>query len=420
MRGTMVWASWTLASLGSLACSGTGDSSGLSSSAGGSGGSGAGGSGFGGAGGSLISTDGGPGSAGIGGKLMSPPPCDVADPAADTDGDGFSQSSGDCNDCTPQMNPGAVDFPGNGVDEDCNGTPDDEPANCDSNPFDIGYADPNEAARVIGLCRTQQGASWGVVNAAYTLANGAPGMNPVSHGLMQRFGPNVLPREGVNMLALSSGTARAPGDPGYFTPAAARMGTTGPTPAGFPVAAPACTAMPATTPIANDSAALELQLKVPSNANAFRFDFTFYTYEFPEYICSQFNDFYVTLVDPAPPGAQEGNVSFDSQGNPVSVNNGFLEVCQAQNAGGKNFPCPQGPGALAGTGFDVNLLGFPEPHAATGWLVTTAPVPPGSTIRVRFAIWDAGDDILDSTVLIDNFRWDITAGGVPETIPVPK
>ena len=35
----------------------------------------------------------------------------------------------------------------------------------------------------------------------------------------------------------------------------------------------------------------------------------------------------VALQLPAPPNAQLGNISFDSQGNPVSVNNGFLDAC---------------------------------------------------------------------------------------------
>ncbi|MEO1053662.1 MAG: fibronectin type III domain-containing protein [Bacteroidota bacterium] len=39
----------------------------------------------------------------------------------DNDGDGFSEAGGDCNDSDPNINPGAVDIPGDGIDQDCNG-----------------------------------------------------------------------------------------------------------------------------------------------------------------------------------------------------------------------------------------------------------------------------------------------------------
>ncbi len=70
-------------------------------------------------------------------------------------------SQGDCNDCTAQMNPGAYDYPGNGVDEDCDGIPDDEPTGCDKQTVDIAYNDPMAAAKAIGLCRVAKGKQLG-------------------------------------------------------------------------------------------------------------------------------------------------------------------------------------------------------------------------------------------------------------------
>ena len=52
----------------------------------------------------------------------------------------------------------------------------------------------------------------------------------------------------------------------------------------------------------------------------------------------------------------------------------------------------------------------------TGWLTTTSPVVPGETATLRFVIFDEGDHILDSTVLIDNFQWQLTAADAPMTI----
>ena len=42
---------------------------------------------------------------------------------------------------------------------------------------------------------------------------------------------------------------------------------------------------------------------------------------------------------------------------------------------------------------------------ATGWLTSQAPVSPGEEFTLEFMIWDAGDGILDSSVLLDNFTW---------------
>ena len=355
-------------------------------------------------------------SGGLGGVLTEEPPCDGTRPDADLDQDGFRGDQGDCNDCTPHMNPGAFDYPDNGVDEDCNGTPDDGSSLCDDSVAGVDDDDPLSGARAIGICQPQEGDRWGLVGAEYVRADGKLGMNPLSHGLLEAFGPNVSPPQGARMLALSSGTARAPTDPGWQSPAGAVMGTTGPTPNGFPVPAPSCPDLIVSDPVANDSAGLELIVRAPTNANALTFDFTFYTFEFPAYICSAFNDFFVAILVPAPPQAQFGNVSFDNLGNPVSVNNGFLEVCEPQVAGGKQFPCPRGPGQLVGTGFDEAGAN----HAATGWLRTESPVTPGSDVRIRFAIWDAGDAILDSTVLIDNFQWKVGEGEKPYTAPVPQ
>ena len=42
---------------------------------------------------------------------------------------------------------------------------------------------------------------------------------------------------------------------------------------------------------------------------------------------------------------------------------------------------------------------------ATTWLTTDAPVVPGETIQLELMLFDVSDGILDSVVLLDNFRW---------------
>jgi hypothetical protein len=195
------------------------------------------------------------------------------------------------------------------------------------------------------------------------------------------------------------------------------MGTTSSQPAGFPIDTPSCQNVTSGGD-ANDPAAIELTLRVPTNAKSFSFSFNFYTYEYPNFICSPFNDFFVALQDPAPPNAVQGNISFDFEGNPVSVNNSFLEVCGAAGwAGPKYFSCQLGGDQLSGTGFDET--GSNGPHAATGWLQTVSPVDPGGIVKIRFAIWDVGDHVLDSSVLLDHFRFSAEEASESTTTPIP-
>jgi hypothetical protein len=84
--------------------------------------------------------------------------------------------------------------------------------------------------------------------------------------------------------------------------------------------------------------------------------------------------------------------------------------------------CPSGPADLMGNGFDNAFGSSIEDAGATSWLQTTAPIGAGEEFTIRFAIWDAGDQGYDSTVLIDAFEWIATPGvnvGTGE-IPDPK
>jgi len=275
-----------------------------------------------------------------------------------------------------------------------------------------------DGARAMGLCQMSTGDTWGVVSARYVRSDGIELTDPalqIGRGILNGFGP-LAAREGSQMLVLSSGTARTPSDAGYmsvggtwkdFNPHGA--------PPGYPKESPACPGVVTGAPY--DSAGLELVVKTPTDAKSFTFNLNFYTYEFPNYICSQFNDFFVALLTPTPAGLTDANISFDAKGNLISVNAGFLEVCNPQVASnGQPFACAAGPAELSGTGYDEQAGG----SAATGWLQTTAPIDaPGSDITLRFAIWDSGDGVLDSTILLDNFKFESTEG-TTGTVPVPK
>jgi hypothetical protein len=290
--------------------------------------------------------------------------------------------------------------------------------NCDMG-LTLDSADAMDGARAIGLCAVSDGTSWGVKSAEWTRSDGLPlsGLLNDGKGILGDFG-TLTPREGNKLLVLSSGAARDPGDPGYqdpsgyqkdydlFDPFASIHGA----PPGFPKESPACPGVMSGDPY--DSAALRLVIKSPTDAKSFSFNFNFYTYEYPGFICSTYNDFFLAMLTPKPADLVDGNVSFDPQGNNISVNAGFLDVCAPGTYGGKTFACSQGTAELSGTGF--------EPSAATGWLETKAPIDaPGSDITLHFMIFDVGDAVLDSTVLIDNFKFE-SDGTTTGTTPVPQ
>ncbi len=349
-----------------------------------------------------------PGSGAGGGGVI----CETT-PGSDMDMDGWTPAEGDCNDCDENVNPGAIEVPtdpndpeANPADENCNDETDEVAQPCDQG-IQIGDADPNNGAKAIGLCTTAtaNGKTPGVISALYVRANGAVANPGVSVGVQQNFGANVATREGGSMLVLSSGTARLPGQPGACGANTCSTLGAGQAPPGFPQDVPSCSG----SSDINDDVALEVQLRAPSNATGYSFDFDFYSFEYPEWVCTSFNDQFIALVDPAPMGSINGNISFDSMNNPVSVNIAFFDVCSG---------CPLGTAELSGNGFDG---GWGDDAGATSWLVTTAPITGNDVFKVRFAVWDTGDSAWDSTVLIDNFKWIASAGTVTVgTVPIPK
>ncbi|MBK9264717.1 MAG: choice-of-anchor L domain-containing protein [Polyangiaceae bacterium] len=373
---------------------------------GGSGGSGQTSSnGSGGDGGDIFIPPTGSGGGGVGGGAS----C-ATDPNVDDDGDGATENQGDCNDCDANVGPGAIEVatdPNDPMaqqsDEDCDGTVDNVASTCDDNlAFD--NLEAANGVRAVDICNFVNPGElkWGVLSTMYVRSNGAPASPGTQAGLLSDFGPNVKPQGGTRMLALASGTARLPNQPDACGASSCPGIGSGTPPPGFPQDPPSC---PVSTSIYDD-VGLEVRMRAPTNATGYKFSFKFYSFEYPEWVCQTYNDQFISLVNPAPLGSINGNISFDSQTNPVSVNVAFFDVCQG---------CPLGTGELQGTGFDTwNDAG------ATGWLQSQAPVKGGQEFIIRWAIWDTGDSAYDSTALVDNFEW-IASGGtvVVGTTPIP-
>jgi hypothetical protein len=285
------------------------------------------------------------------------------------------------------------------------------------------------------LCKVADSSGYGVVDAKFVRANGAAvtlnAATGVAVGLVQKFGNAIVPQGGNSLLVLSSGKARDAASADACGTTTCMTSGPGQPPTGFPQDVPGC----AGSAKINDDIGFEVQLRAPKNAKGYQFNFAFMSFEFPEWVCTEYNDQFIALVSPPPMGSINGNISFDKNNNPVSVNLALFDHCDPSTKpdfggfcglfGGMNCPtaptpyCPQGDGFMKGTGF--GLQEWQADAGATGWLVTTAPVQGGDEFTIRFAIWDTGDGALDSTVMIDNFRWSADPVGIgTDEVPDPK
>lgn len=396
--------------------------------------------------------------------------CDSA--TTDCDGDGWTVADGDCCDqpgaCgqDPAMvNPGALELPGNGIDDNCNGLVD----GADVLDLDLcdgalvpDSQDPLDYARAMGICRTTtekaplRDRTWGLISAQLLRVDGSPLTSRVGHSIRSNFGALLHPQEGRAFAVLSSG-------------AAADATQTQPGPNGGPLhtniwhgaspvdihactqpgcladwfntahpplklaqrlpEAPGCPGALYGHEVANDSVMLVLRMRAPTNVRAFQFNAYFLSSEYPEYVCTDFNDQFIALVDTpggAPLGAtnpvDKNLMTYSSGGQrwPVGINvakgTGLFRVCQTagQNPGCwdpdvSTQSCAHGPIELAGTGFDAPMGPASCTNGGgTGWLVTSGNIRPGEIVELRLALWDVGDELLDSTALLDAFRWLLT------------
>lgn len=332
--------------------------------------------------------------------------------------------------CAP--NPANYEVPGNGCDDNADGKVDNVPT-CDTGLAVTG--DANAFVNALGLCQKGDATHWGVISAAYTQGYGmtaAPAAG--QHGILAKYGSVVKPREGASLGVLSSGWARefdeASGSTALFKDNWKTMTGSGAVPPGFPKSAAGCAML---LPDVHDVISLKLQIKVPANAQGFQIDFNFHSGEWPEFVCTTFNDGFIAyLTSSAFNGGKPDNISFDSKNNAVSVNNGFFDRCTPNTktgcAGFLGSPptaaCPGGTAELGGTGFAAltgDGCGDPQQNSsggATGWLTSHAPVKGGETITLELMVWDTGDSKLDSLVLLDNLTW--SQGPVTTNTDRPK
>jgi len=179
-----------------------------------------------------------------------------------------------------------------------------------------------------------------------------------------------------------------------------------------------------------DMLILTMELVVPTNARSLSFNFHFLTTEYPEYLDDIYNDTFWVQMKHAGDSAKgiapfDGNISFDKNGTPIRLNGAFFSICDPYYKKPKTkVMCTRRANTLLGTGYAKGECqrgyagNFTVANGgSTGWLTTTAPVPPGKKITLTFSIFDKGDGILDSTVLVDNFQWKLNPAAKPMTGP---
>lgn len=326
--------------------------------------------------------------------------CDnVPDEQCDDDMDGYAivaadkLPGGDCDDGNPFVNPAAFEVVGNNADDNCSGKVDEPTPSCDLN-LNPTSKDATVFANAMEVC-----APW-LLSATWNKFIDARSRKITNH-----FGQTYKPRSGETMAYFSTGIAADRGDTGFMDPQP-----------GYDFGLPAdanplqissknvCTGVVNKSgPFGNDMVAVTLKIQVPTNAKAFQFKLNFFSAEYPEYIGNQYNDMFVAYLQSK---KFSGNISFDANNEPVTVNSGFFQVCDSSPiCANSGHTCTKGPKDLDGTGYEVFAKNGERYGGGTGWLTTTRAVEPGEVITLTLYVFDGGDATFDSAVLLDGFEW---------------
>ncbi len=333
----------------------------------------------------------------------------------DYDADGYTGNDGDLDETNALVNPGAYEIIGNGLDDDCDSsTPDTAAVDDGFESAVFTGVTPLQAAQAIGLYRTTTDdppiseKTWGVIDAEFLTSDGVTpvvarltNMSDYQAAIMTDYGTGgVVPRSGAAMVGISTGRMRDASDTGYEAPVNGRdFGYIDALPGDYDFPGTSgCSGSCSIVSSVHDSVNIRLTMRVPTNARGFAYDHIFFTGDFNDPQCS-YTDYSLALLTSGASGIPEDrNIAFDTLGEPLSVNSGFLSYCTPTTTSCGD--CSSGADILAGTGMDTDDVG-----GSTGWLTTKTPVIPGETIVLEIMIFDSGDGLINSVLLLDNFRW---------------
>ena len=129
----------------------------------------------------------------------------------------------------------------------------------------------------------------------------------------------------------------------------------------------------------NDAAVLTVSFTIDTSVHGISFDFVFGSDEYKEYLFSNYNDVFGAFLDGT-------NISLDSTGNFISVNNNFFKIDNLSNQ------------------IDLQMDGF-TPLLRSSALLTAG------THTLKLAIADVGDHVYDSEVFLSNFQFSCSDTG---------
>ena len=274
---------------------------------------------------------------------------------------------------TPKFDATLPELPEDAIDNNCNGQTDESAAAvCDGS---LGGGVDAEYAKAIDLCT-------GVVSSTFTTLS-----DPLARSILPKFGTKNLPQAGSRLVMLSTGVA-LPEDvtSGFVAPQAGKNWNK-------TAAFPAGSQCKSTATSAFDLIEWKLVLTVPTSAHSFTFDLSYFSSEYPEYLSTQYSDHLLVLLDSQ---GLKGNVLFDDTSDCFGATAGLIQVCKG---------CSKGDAALAATGYEIGDALGAQAGGSTGWMTAAAPVAPGETITLRFLLFDMGDGVYDTAVLLDRLRW---------------
>ncbi|MEZ4381679.1 MAG: choice-of-anchor L domain-containing protein [Nannocystaceae bacterium] len=154
------------------------------------------------------------------------------------------------------------------------------------------------------------------------------------------------------------------------------------------------------TKTANDVIYFQFDVTVPKGTYGYNVDFAYFSVEYPEWVNTSFNDMAILWSSSE---TYTGNVTFITDLNdtprPLTVTalaqSGLMKYTQ-------NSP------ELANTGYD-------QQGGGTGWATVKGSAQPEETFTLAWTVFDKGDTVLDTALIIDNWRWDCM-GCIPSEV----